>query len=98
VCDDRSEQLRRQRIERLIEAIYGETNPTRRKSLIATLAEEEARPRAGRSPEEREHRRTIERLIELIYKESDPDARAILVALLMAREANKGMPPDGERS
>jgi hypothetical protein len=90
VCDDRSEQLRRRKIEGLIEAIYSETNPTQRKSLIATLAEEEAIPHVRRTAIEFVQRRTIERLIELIYKESDPENRRVLVAILAEEESNGG--------
>ncbi|HUO11449.1 MAG TPA: hypothetical protein VMU37_01715, partial [Caulobacteraceae bacterium] len=74
----------------LIEAIYNETNPRRRKAFIATLAEEEAKRHPAPSADETVRRRTIERLTELIYKETDPDSRIALLTILAEEEAKDG--------
>jgi DNA-binding response OmpR family regulator len=72
------------RMQQLLESIHDETDPERKKTLIALLAEELAKHPAR---SEFVRRRTIERLIELIYDETIADCRVALTALLAAEEA-----------
>jgi hypothetical protein len=67
----------------LLESIYDETDYERRKTLIASLAEELAKHPAR---SEFVRRRTIERLIELIYDETIAECRRALTALLATEE------------